>query len=210
MSTAEAVCAPARPGNTPALLSAHGLVVGYTAPVCRPVSFRLCSGETVGLAGPNGAGKSTLLQAVTGGARIFAGSVRREPGIPVAVLDQQPEAASECPLTGADLLRVCDARATPPPESLRPLLGRRLDALSGGQNQLLRVWSCLGGDAGLVLLDEPTNHLDPSACATLTRILLQGRGDRGLLIVSHDRDFLDRVCDRVVDVTPTPAPASGP
>ena len=191
------------PDDGQRLLSVEGLVVGYQVPVCRPVSFELRAGESLGLAGPNGVGKSTLLRAITSGARCFAGSVWRNPRVSVAVLDQQPQRTQECTLTGADLLRICEARSLPVPEVLASVLDRRLDTLSGGQYQLLQVWACLGGSAGLVLLDEPTNHLDPQARTRLTDILKSRYNGRGQVIVSHDEAFLRAVCDRVLEVMPT-------
>ncbi|ACL74120.1 ATP-binding cassette domain-containing protein [Thioalkalivibrio sulfidiphilus] len=184
------------------LLTVRDLVAGYEAPVCRPVTFELHPGECLGLAGPNGAGKSTLLKAMTAGARRFAGTIWRKPGVAMTFLAQQPERAAECPLTGHDLLRICEARSLPVPGSLQSLLGRRLDTLSGGQHQLLQVWACLGGNASLVLLDEPTNHLDPEALGSLTEILKSRHNGRGLVVVSHDERFLGAVCDRVLEVMP--------
>ena len=184
------------------LLRLRDVVVGYERPVCRPVSFELRPGECLGLAGSNGAGKSTLLKAVTTEARCFAGTIARKPNVALTFLAQHPERIAECPLTGADLLRICAARVLPAPRALQSLLERRLDTLSGGQHQLLQVWACLGGSADLVLLDEPTNHLDPRAHGSLTEILRSRRNGRGLLIVSHDERCLETVCDRVLEVIP--------
>lgn len=192
--------------NSEPLVRVDRVVVGYDTPVCQPISFRLDAGEIIGLSGPNGAGKSTLIEAMTGGARIFSGSIQRRPGIGVTVLEQQPERLPESPVTGEDLLRACDALSRPVPETLVPLLDRRLDALSGGQAQLIHVWACFGGDASLVLLDEPTNHLDPGSQAALVRLLAQGRNGRGLLVVSHHHGLLAGVCDRVVEMEPLSCP----
>lgn len=177
-------------------------MVGYQAPVCRPVSFELQAGECLGVTGPNGAGKSTLLSAITTGQHRLSGTVWRRPGVGVAALSQQPERLSECPLTGRDLLRVFQAWNLPVPDLLEGLLDRRLDALSGGQHQLLQVWGRLASRAGLVLLDEPNNHLDPGILAALRDILRDQPRDRGLVLVSHDGSFLEAVCDRVLEVMP--------
>jgi ATPase subunit of ABC transporter with duplicated ATPase domains len=189
------------------LLELRDLSAGYERPVNEPVSLVVRSGDVVGLSGPNGAGKSTLLRAVGGSARVFSGGFSKAPAVSVSLLAQRPERIAQCPLTGRDLLRACGVHG-PAPAAIEPLLAKRLDALSGGALQLLHVWACLAGDAGLVLLDEPTNHLDPSAQSELERLLeaARHRGDRGFVVVSHDAVFLACVCDRVMQVRPVAAP----
>jgi zinc transport system ATP-binding protein len=80
------------------------------------------------------------------------------------------------------------------------MLEQRIDALSGGQYQLLCVWAALGSAMDLVLLDEPTNNLDPRTEALLTEILAEQRGRRAALLVSHERSFLETACSRVLEV----------
>lgn len=89
------------------------------------------------------------------------------------------------------------------PDTLAPLLKRRIDRLSGGQYQLLWICSALATGADLVLLDEPTNNLDPANRAALIEILALERDGRGVLIVSHDHDFLERVCSRLLEARDT-------
>lgn len=183
------------------LLVVDALVAGYRAPVVGPVSFSLATGEVVGLAGPNGAGKSTILAAIVGTARVFGGTIVRRPHVRVAVQHQRPARLAEMPITGREFLAITGAHRHAPPAALAPLLGQRLDRLSGGQYQLLHVWACLGSPAQFVLLDEPTNNLDPQATSVLRDILLTSRErDRGVLVISHDREILDEVCTRVVEV----------
>jgi ATPase subunit of ABC transporter with duplicated ATPase domains len=107
------------------------------------------------------------------------------------------------PITGREFLAITGAHHHAVPEPLEPLLDQRLDQLSGGQYQLLHVWACLGSPAEFVMLDEPTNNLDPQAAGALHDILARSREKgRGVLVVSHDRQLLDEVCSRVVDVAP--------
>lgn len=183
------------------LLQARGLVAGYGRPVVGPVSFTVAPGEVVGLWGANGSGKSTLLRAITGTARVFDGRLERRPGLTVAWLAQQPVRLEEMPLNGRDYLRYAGAQDTPPGR-LVGWLDRRMDALSGGQFQLLAAWSALGGRADLVLLDEPTNNLDPEGEAMLAHILDKEREGRAVLLVSHERAFLEAACSRVLEVGP--------
>jgi ATPase subunit of ABC transporter with duplicated ATPase domains len=183
------------------VLEVDALVAGYKQPVVGPVSFSISPGEIVGLAGPNGAGKSTILGAVIGSTRVFSGSLKRREGTRVATQAQVPSRFGEMPITGVELLRItgADRHQTPPP--VRPLLDMRLDRLSGGQYQLLNVWACLGCGADLILLDEPTNNMDLSVETSLADLLLASREEgRAIVLVSHERDFLEKVSTRLVEV----------
>lgn len=182
------------------LLRVQGLVAGYTRPVIGPLSFSVGRGEVVGLWGANGTGKSTVLNAIARGARVHGGSVERAPGLTLAYQEQQPVRLPVMPLTGYDLLRTAGADHPSPPDALAAILTRRIDTLSGGQYQLLCVWAALGSATDLVLLDEPTNNLDPSAESRLVEILSAQRGRRAVLLVSHERAFLDAACSRVLAV----------
>ena len=181
-----------------ALLSLTGLVAGYETPVSPACSFSLGRGEVLGLFGANGLGKSTLLGVVTGSARAHAGAWRLAPGLRLRHLPQRPERPAQVPISGRELLRYLEADALAPPPRLAAKLDTRIDRLSGGEYQLLALWSCLAGDADLVLLDEPTNNLDPAHTALAAEEIAAGRDRRGTLIVSHDRGFLDQVCTRQV------------
>lgn len=181
-----------------ALLSLTGLVGGYDRPVSPPCSFDLARGEVLGLLGANGLGKSTLLGVITGSARAHAGTWRLAPGLRLRHLPQRPERPAEAPVSGRELLHYLDAGDLAPPARLAAKLDQRIDRLSGGEYQLLALWSCLAGDADLVLLDEPTNNLDREHIDLAAEEIAAGRDRRGTLIVSHDRAFLDRVCTRLV------------
>lgn len=183
------------------LLGATDLVVGYATPVLGPLSFALPAGQTLGIGGANGCGKSTLLKALCGQARLFAGRLLRRPGLTLACQQQHPVRLAQMPLSVTDYLRLLHADRVPLPERLAALRRRRLDTLSGGQYQLLAVWACLASPADVVLLDEPTNNLDPDGVALLTGWLQARRADRGLLLISHDADFMAAVCDQRLDVT---------
>lgn len=182
------------------LLELRGLVAGYDQPVTPPLSFSLTRGEILGLAGPNGVGKSTLLNAVLGSARIHAGSLAMAPGLRIRHLPQRPLRPVEMPVSGRELLRFMEAQKPPPPARLAAKLNLRIDRLSGGEYQLLCLWTCLAGNVDLVLLDEPTNHLDRSHTALAAEELRTAGHGRGTLIVSHDRAFLERVCTRIIDL----------
>jgi zinc transport system ATP-binding protein len=178
----------------------HGLVAGWSRPVVGPVSFAVHRGDVLGIWGANGSGKSTLLAAIAGQARCFGGCLQRSREVELAVQPQAPVRLAPLPVTGRELLRIAgvDAAADGLPPTLAAVLERRLDRISGGQHQLLRVWAALAGSARLVLLDEPTNNLDPTHTALLGHMLAARRADRAVLLVSHERPFLDANCTRVL------------
>jgi zinc transport system ATP-binding protein len=194
----------ADPQQAQMLLAVEGLVAGWRKPVVGPLSFSLSRGEVVGLWGANGSGKSTLLAAIAGQARCFAGQIERMPGVEVAVQPQSPVRFAPLPVTGGELLRIAgaDPDAQGLPATLAALLPRRLDRVSGGQHQLLAVWAALAGPASLVLLDEPTNNLDPTHTGLLADMIASRRVDRAVLLVSHERAFLNAHCTRILALGP--------
>lgn len=185
---------------TDSLLRVDGLTAGYRTPVVGPISFEVRAGETLGLTGPNGCGKSTVLGALIGSVRVFSGTIVRKPGARVMVQSQRPTRLPEMPLTGHELLHLTRAKDRNAPASLQPLLDPRIDRLSGGQFQLLQVWAALGSPADLVYLDEPTNNMDPATVELLGRLLRDGQAGRGVVVVSHEREFVARVATRIVEV----------
>ncbi len=183
------------------LFQAQQWVAGYADPVVGPVSLTLSRGEIVGLSGPNGAGKSTLLRSLLGLARIHAGHWETRPDLVWRYLPQRPVRPAQAPLNGTEMLRLMQADRLPPPARLAAKLDRRVDRLSGGEYQLLQLWCTLAGPGDVVLLDEPTNNLDPEHGQFAAQAILDRRSAHGTLIVSHDADFLARVCDRCVEVS---------
>ncbi len=192
--------------STP-LLSIHHLRAGYTEPVVGPLSLTVHRGEVVGLAGPNGSGKTTVLGVLTGQARRFGGTVEIPAGAGISCQTQSPYQGGELPLRGDELMALMGTSTANLPPSLRPLLGCRIDRLSGGQRQSLVIWSVLGHKGALVLLDEPTNNLDTQGRDLLIDGLQRLEDHRGALIISHDADFVERVCRRVVHLEPNGHPA---
>jgi ABC-2 type transport system ATP-binding protein len=186
--------------NDPPLIHVTGLEAGYEAPVVGPVSFFVEPGEVFGLVGPNGSGKSTILKAIAGHVRVFDGNIELSPDLKVAWMDQQPVRLPEMPFSAREYLHYAEASREDPPAHLANWLDRRVDSLSGGQFQLLGCWTVLGSRADLLLLDEPTNNLDVESEQALIDILSHKQDRRGVLLVSHDRNFLDQVCDRILEV----------
>lgn len=180
------------------MLALVDAVAGYTHAVSPATTFAVARGEVVGLAGPNGIGKSTLLKAISGAGRLIAGRIERAPGTRIGYLPQQPVRLPEAPLSGRELLVALGADHLTPPDRLEEKLDMRIDRLSGGEYQLMLLWATLAGEGDLILLDEPTNNLDTGHIRTAVDEIAAARAQRAMLVVSHDRGFLDTVCNRIV------------
>ncbi len=184
---------------TGVLIRARALVAGWERPATAPLDFVVESGQIFGLTGPNGVGKTTVLSALAGRARVFSGALERRPGLRLSLQTQDVPPVSGLPLCGRELLALTGAAQDGLPAWLAARLDDRLDRLSGGQRHYLTLWAVLQAPADLVLLDEPTNNLDRAGvdhlAGALRRLAATGSG---LLLVSHDHDFVERVCDRVI------------
>ena len=203
--SAEPVAAPSPTGarvapNRNALVVLDRVEAGYERPVVGPFSLAIEPGEVVAIVGPNGAGKSTLLNTITGVAHVFAGSVKRRPGLLVSHHAQSPLPLNNVPLSGRELLALTGTDLTDLPDAIRPLLPRRLSELSGGQLQILQVWASLAAPVDLALLDEPTNNLDVATVAVLEAAIRARPRGRAIVIVSHDRRFVEGVASRVKEL----------
>ncbi|MBV9999952.1 MAG: ATP-binding cassette domain-containing protein [Verrucomicrobia bacterium] len=186
------------------------------------ISFQVNPGDRIGLVGPNGAGKSTLLEIIGGLEEADAGEVTRDRGATLGYLPQESAPASaetvlEMALSGAgrDALH---ASGTPEAEDLiddpareaeakrilRGLgfqqtdFGREARELSGGWVMRAHLARLLVSEPDLLLLDEPTNHLDFDSVTWLTQYLQSSRS--ALLIISHDRTFLNRLVTRIIEL----------
>ncbi len=172
-----------------------------TTTVLDGVSLGVADGERIGIVGRNGGGKSTLLRMITGAEQPDSGRVTRTSGIRVAHVDQH----GHLPL-GTDVRTVVvgdaaehewagDAAVRAVLEGLG-LAAVGLDSdvghLSGGERRRVALAAALVQQAELLVLDEPTNHLDVEGITWLAGHLAERRG--ALLVVTHDRWFLDAVC----------------
>ncbi len=182
------------------LLMINHLLAGYSKPVVGPVSFTVQRGDVIGIRGANGSGKSTLLNAIAGSARIFSGSVQRKQGLRISHQQQAALPLDDVPLSGRELLALTGADARGLPDWIMPLIGKRLDRLSGGQLQFMQIWACLKAPVDVVLLDEPTNNVDPPGVRHLETEIEQMRSSHAIVIISHDRVFLDTVTTRTVEL----------
>ena len=185
---------------------------GARRDIVRDFSIRIARGDRIGLVGPNGAGKTTLLNMLTGALAPDAGTVRIARNAAIATLDQR-RAALDPDETVADFLTEGKGDAVSVAGEPRhvmtylkewlflPAQARTpIGALSGGERARLLLASVLAKPADLLVLDEPTNDLDMETLDLLQETIANYAGT--VLLVSHDRDFLDRT------VTATLAPAA--
>ncbi|ABC21814.1 ABC-F family ATP-binding cassette domain-containing protein [Rhodospirillum rubrum] len=176
--------------------------------VLQDFSLRLLRGDRLGIVGPNGAGKSTLLKILTGALAPDSGSVRLGTNLTTTYLDQS---RSSLDPTKSVRETLCDMGGDMVNVRGRPqhVIGYMRDflfedrqavspvgSLSGGERNRLLLAKALARESNLMILDEPTNDLDMETLDLLQDVLSDYEGT--LLLVSHDRDFLDRVVGSTV------------
>ena len=191
------------------VLEARNVSKAYDArPIVADFSLKLMRGDRLGIVGPNGSGKTTLVSLLTGALAPDAGEVRLGPTVEMAALDQGRESLdpawtlSEALTRGRgdtvsiggqrkhvvaymkDFLFASEQRLTP------------ISALSGGERGRLMLARALATPSNLLVLDEPTNDLDLETLDVLEEVLADYKGT--VLLISHDRDFLDRVVTSVI------------
>jgi ATPase subunit of ABC transporter with duplicated ATPase domains len=184
------------------LLQLNAVSVGYQKPILANVSFTVHQGEVLGLSGSNGCGKSTLLKALSGEARVFTGTITKAPDLQISLQKQHPLRLANFPLSSHEYLRLMAADKAELPARLAVLRHKRVDSLSGGQFQLLSIWACLASNSQLVLLDEPTNNLDPAGVNLLLTMLNERQPQQSIVLISHDKDFVQQATTRQIDLTP--------
>jgi ATP-binding cassette subfamily F protein uup len=178
-----------------------------TTTVLEGVSLGIADGERIGVVGRNGDGKSTLLRLITGADTPDAGRVTRTGGTQIAHVDQRgllPAGSTVRTVVvgdGAEHEWAGDAAVREVLAGLGlPAVGLEVDVarLSGGERRRVALAAALVQQADLLVLDEPTNHLDVEGITWLAGYLTTRRG--ALLVVTHDRWFLDAVCSRTWEV----------
>ncbi|MGZ4497039.1 MAG: ABC-F family ATP-binding cassette domain-containing protein [Nocardioides sp.] len=175
-------------------------------PLLTDVSLGISVGERIGIVGRNGDGKTTLLEVMTGLEEPDTGRVSRSRGLLVGYLHQGDELVDTHTVREAVLGGLSDHEWAADPRSREVVevllagvsLDRAVLGLSGGERRRCSLAALLLGDHDLVVLDEPTNHLDVEAVAWLAQHLV-GRTS-ALVVVTHDRWFLDAVCQSTWEV----------
>jgi ATP-binding cassette subfamily F protein 3 len=163
-------------------------------------------GERVGLIGPNGAGKSVLFRLILGQIEPLDGVVKIGPSTKVGYYAQEHQTLQDwLHRTPVDLVR--EVKTMPDGEAVSKLLRmafsyqqvrQPIGTLSGGERSRLQLLMVMLQNPNLLLLDEPTNNLDIASAEVLESALEDFEG--AIFVISHDRYFLDRVVDRVVEL----------
>ncbi|WP_186438558.1 ABC-F family ATP-binding cassette domain-containing protein [Cohnella terricola] len=179
-------------------------------PLFRNVSFEVKRGERVALLGPNGVGKTTLLRALINKLPVRGGVIEWGAGVSLGYYDQDQR---ELNPANTVLEEVWSAYPHQPEAEIRTVLGnflfsgddvrKKISALSGGEKARVALSKLMLLKANVLLLDEPTNHLDLMSREVLEAALDEYDGT--LVFVSHDRYFLNRIADRVVEMSPNGA-----
>ncbi|MCK5124767.1 MAG: ABC-F family ATP-binding cassette domain-containing protein [candidate division Zixibacteria bacterium] len=189
------------------VIKVDDLTIGYDSfPLVRDTDFELTRGDRVGLIGPNGCGKTTLLKTLGGLMEPISGDITIGGNVDVAYFDQE---LSNLNSQSDVLSEVWDIDPLAESGRIRSFLARfgfsgedvfkPVSLLSGGEKTKLSLAKILYRPANLMIFDEPTNHLDIESIEALEQGLNEYPGT--LLVVSHDRDFLDKVVNQIFDIS---------
>jgi len=166
------------------------------------ISFGISEGQRIGLIAKNGAGKTTLLNIIAGKEDADSGEITFRRDIRIGYLEQNPQFPD-----GLTILQACLHSGNPELElKAKQILSRlkindfnrNIDELSGGQLKRIALAKVLIDEPDFLMLDEPTNHLDLDMIEWLEDYLSRSRTT--LLMVTHDRYFLDRVCSGIIEI----------
>ena len=190
------------------LLSAEHISINFgSRQLLSDVNFYLNEGDKTGIIGINGTGKSTFLKVLAGITEPDEGKISRNPNVQVSVLSQNPVMEDDATILEqvflhfpAEFRELNEYEA----KSMLSRLGlpdfeRKVGTLSGGQRKRVALAAALIHPADILVLDEPTNHLDSAMVAWLEDWLRRFKG--GLVMVTHDRYFLERVVNHITELS---------
>ena len=167
------------------------------------ISFSIAEGQKIGLIAKNGTGKSTLLSVITGKEGYDSGQIIFRNDLRIGYLEQTPafnpddSVLDACFNHEGNEEKVLRAKQILTQLKIRDL-SQPMSQLSGGQRKRVALANVLITEPELLILDEPTNHLDLEMIEWLEGFL--SRGNKTLLMVTHDRYFLDRVCNLIIEI----------
>jgi ATP-binding cassette, subfamily F, member 3 len=189
------------------IIRAPNITVGYPdKPILKNVTVNVYRGERLGIVGPNGCGKSTLVKTLVGELPPLEGTVELGSAVRLGYFDQKLSSLSE---DRTAIEEIQSVRNDLSPEVVRSYLAkfrffgddpfRTVRGFSGGERSRLALAKMLLFPRNVLVMDEPTNHLDIPARETLEHALDGFEGT--LVVISHDRYFLDRICKRLLVFT---------
>ena len=190
------------------LLSAERISINFgSRQLLENVNFYLNEGDKTGIIGINGTGKSTFLKVLAGITEPDAGTISRNPNVQVSFLPQNPVMDDSATVLEQVFLHFSpEFRALNEYEAKSmlnrlglPDFGQKVGTLSGGQRKRVALAAALLHPADVLVLDEPTNHLDAEMTAWLEDWLRRFKG--GLVMVTHDRYFLERVVNHITELS---------
>ncbi len=186
------------------LSSIHQLSKRYGEKVCfNKISFAIEDHDKIGLIGRNGCGKSTLLKIIAGLEQSDEGEIVRKKELRMRICLQDQLFDEEKSIHQIVLDSLVDSKNSYEASSICTRLGlhelsRKASNLSGGEKRRLALACALAEPCDLLILDEPTNHLDPLMILWLEKFLIRFKG--AILMVTHDRYFLERVCTKMMEL----------
>ncbi len=175
------------------------------------ITFGVDEGDKIGVVARNGTGKTTMLRIIAGDESADSGSVVCRNGLRIGYLPQEPHFAPGATVRSAAMEALPQTSRLDDPEAIMRLLAslgldeesKPVEKLSGGQRKKLAIARAVIADPELLILDEPTNHLDIATIEWLENYLKRSRV--AILMVTHDRYFLDRVCNKIMELDRTHA-----
>ncbi|MEG0919584.1 MAG: ABC-F family ATP-binding cassette domain-containing protein [Anaerovoracaceae bacterium] len=189
------------------LLTAENIKKSYTEKTLLDgVDISIHEGDKIGLIGVNGTGKSTLLKIIAGVISPEGGNIIRSRQLKIGYLSQNPAYNPKLTIEEQVKSYIEESGSHVDDYRYKAILTRlgidnfekRMDTLSGGQRKRVAMAAVLCEDHNLLILDEPTNHMDSDIIEWLENYLMEQKS--GLLMITHDRYFLDRVTNKIVEI----------
>lgn len=189
------------------LLSAKNITKGFSdKELFKDISVYINEKDKIGIIGVNGTGKSTLLKILAGVEEPDEGYITKSIGLKIEYLAQDPELDEDLDVLGQVLKDATKEEKQVKEFEAKTILSKlgltefdkKINTLSGGQRKRVAIASALVHDSDVLILDEPTNHLDNDMVMWLESYLIGYSG--ALVMVTHDRYFLDRVTNRIIEI----------
>ncbi|MGC2873313.1 ABC-F family ATP-binding cassette domain-containing protein [Ihubacter sp. mB4P-1] len=189
------------------LLNAENIKKTYTEkPLLTRIDLSIADTDKIGLIGVNGTGKSTLLKIIAGAMEAEDGTITKSKDLRTAYLPQNPVYDPEMTVLEQAEAYLKEMGRSYEPYQCQSMLTRlsmfdfdqKMGQLSGGQRKRVAMAAVLTSDSNLLILDEPTNHMDAEVICWLENFLSDFKG--ALFMITHDRYFLDRVTNRIVEI----------